>query len=316
MIGVVNGALPERIHEYRNHHLDSTRWDNYAVRDDDVIITTAYKAGTTWTQRIMASLILGPGPLYATLLEISPWVDARFFGPVEPMLEQLEAQEHRRFVKSHLAADGLRFFPEAKYIVVGRDTRDVFMSMYNHYAAFTDAAYAMFNDQDRPGPELPRCPDSPRDLWPRWISEGWFDWEPDGWPWWSHSHHLSTWWDVRDLPNVLFVHYGDLKADTEAELRRIAAFCDIAVDDGAWPELVASVGFDAMRAEAREENTALGVVLEGGADRFFFKGTNGRWRDVLTEDDLALYDRAAATILDPDLRHWLEHGREGGELTP
>jgi aryl sulfotransferase len=312
----VNGALPERIHEYRNHHLDSTRWDNYRVRDDDVIVTTAYKAGTTWTQRIMASLILGPGRLYGTLLEISPWVDARFFGPVEPMLEQLEAQEHRRFVKSHLAADGLRFFPEAKYIVVGRDTRDVFMSMYNHYAAFTDAAYAMFNDQDRPGPELPRCPDSPSDLWPRWIGEGWFDWEPDGWPWWSHSHHLSTWWDVRDLPNVLLVHYGDLKTDTEAELRRIAAFCDIAVDDGAWPEIVASVGFDAMRAEAREDSPALGVVLEGGADRFFFKGTNGRWRDVLTEDELALYDQAAATILDPDLRHWLEHGREGGEPTP
>ena len=131
-----------------------------------------------------------------------------------------------------------------------------------------------------------------------------------------HSHHLSTWWDVRDLPNVLFVHYGDLKTDTEAEMRRIAASCDIAVDDGAWPDLAASVAFDAMRAEAREDNAALGVVLEGGANRFFFKGTNGRWRDVLTRDDLALYDRAAATNLDPDLRHWLEHGREGRELTP
>ena len=28
-------------------------------------------------------------------------------------------------MKSHLAADGLRFFPQAKYIIVGRDTRDV-----------------------------------------------------------------------------------------------------------------------------------------------------------------------------------------------
>jgi aryl sulfotransferase len=314
MIGVVDGALPERTHEYRNHHLDSTRWDNYAVRDDDVIITTAYKAGTTWTQRIMASLILGPEPLYADLWEISAWVDARFHGPVEPMLEQLEAQEHRRFVKSHLAADGLRFFPEAKYIVVGRDTRDVFMSLFNHYAAYTDAVYARFNDPDRPGPELPTCPGSPRELWPRWISEGWFEWEPDGWPFWSHSHHLATWWDVRDLPNVLFVHYRDLKAGTEAEMRRIAAFCDIAVDDERWPELVASVGFDAMRAEAHERNL-MAFAFEGGADTFFFKGANGRWRDVLTEYDLALYDRSAATILDPDLRHWLEHGREDGEIT-
>jgi aryl sulfotransferase len=307
----VNGRPPERTREYRNHHLDSTRWDEYVVRDDDVVITTAYKAGTTWTQRIMASLILGPGPLYGSLMEISPWLDARFMGPLDETLERLDAQEHRRFVKSHLAADGLRFFPEAKYIVVGRDTRDVFMSLYNHYSAFTDAAYEMFNDAERPGPEFPRCPPSPRALWPRWIGEGWFDWEPDGWPFWSHSHHLSTWWDVRDLPNVLLVHYADLKADTEAEMRRIAAFCDIPIADDAWPELVASVGFDAMRTEARD--SPIGLILEGGADRFFFKGTNGRWRDVLTTDDLVAYEHGAAA-LDPGLRHWLEHGREGLEI--
>jgi aryl sulfotransferase len=309
----VHGRIPERTHEYRNHHLDSTRWDRYVVRDDDVIITTAYKAGTTWTQRIMASLVLGPGPLDSDLaLDLSPWIDARFLGPIEPVVERLEAQEHRRFVKSHLAADGLRFFPEAKYIVVGRDTRDVFMSLYNHYGAYTEFSYAMFNDPERPGPEFPSCPESPRDLWPRWISEGWFDWEPDGWPFWSHSHHLATWWDVRDLPNVLFVHYNDLKADTETEMRRIADYCEIIVDELAWPELVASVSLDAMRAEAPAD---MGFVFEGGADRFFFKGTNGRWRDVLTDDDLALYDRAAAT-LDPGLRHWLEHGREGAEIRP
>ena len=75
----MKGKPPERVHEYRNHTLDSTRWDSYRGHDDDVIITTAYKAGTTWMQRIMASLILGPGPLYANLTaEISPWVDARW----------------------------------------------------------------------------------------------------------------------------------------------------------------------------------------------------------------------------------------------
>ena len=144
--------------EYRNHHLDSTRWDGFAARDDDIFVTTAYKAGTTWMQRILAALVLGPGPLPATLREVSPWIDARFMGPIEPILAGVEAQRHRRFIKSHLAADGLRFFPEAKYIVVGRDTRDVFMSFFNHYSGYTDLMYALFNDADRPGPELPRCP--------------------------------------------------------------------------------------------------------------------------------------------------------------
>ena len=152
---------PERTREYRNHHLDSTRWDDFVPRDDDIFVTTAYKAGTTWTQRILAALILGPEPLPARLTEISPWIDSRFMGPLQPILDRLEAQRHRRFIKSHLAADGLRFFPRSKYIVVGRDTRDVFMSLFNHYSSYTDMMFELFNDPDRPGPEFPRCPATP-----------------------------------------------------------------------------------------------------------------------------------------------------------
>jgi len=306
----MNTAAPERIHEYRNHHLDSTRWDHFHARDDDIVVTTAYKAGTTWTQRILAALILGPHAR-ADLMSTSPWIDARFHGPIEPMIASVDAQTHRRFVKSHLAADGIRFFPEAKYVVVGRDTRDVFMSLWNHYSAYTDLAYAIFNDPERPGAEFPRCPDNPRAVWPRWIGQGWFDWEPDGWPFWSHHHHLSTWWQWRDLDNVHFMHYRDMLADTQGEIRRLAAFCEIDVPDGQWPAIVGAVQLDAMRKEAKGsgiDDDPAAMIFEGGIERFLYKGTNGRWRDVLTDDDLVLYDKAAAG-LDPDLRAWLEGGR-------
>ena len=306
MLGAVTDGRPERTHEYRNHHLDSTRWDAVAMRDDDIVITTAYKAGTTWTQRIVAALVLGPGPV--GLRDKSPWIDARFMGPLEAMVAGLEAQQHRRFIKSHLAADGIPFSPHAKYVVVGRDTRDVFMSLWNHYSSYTDLAYSLLNDAARPGPEFPRCPETPGDLWRRWIVEGWFDWEPDGWPYWSHHHHLSTWWAAREVPNILFVHYGDLLTDTDGEMRRIAAFLDIEVDEETWPARLADVGIDAMREEAQGDGDPSSMIFVGGAARFFYKGTNGRWRDTLTDDDLALYDKAAAT-LDPTLRTWLEGGR-------
>ena len=51
----------------------------------------------------------------------------------------------------------------------------------------------------------------------------------------------------------------------------------------------------------------MGLIFEGGAGRFFHRGTNGRWRDVLTENDGALYEAAAAG-LEPELRSWLEAG--------
>jgi aryl sulfotransferase len=307
------GGGPERTRVYRHHHLDSTRWDGFRPRPDDIIITTAYKAGTTWMQRIVSLLVLGPQPLPARLGELSPWVDARFRGPVEPILQSLEAQRHRRFIKSHLAADGLPFWEDVRYIVVGRDTRDVFMSLWNHYTGHTEFMYALLNDAGRPGPEFPRPPETPSALWRRWIREGWFDWEPDGWPYWSHHHHVATWWAHRELPNLLLVHYSDLLADLDTEMRRVATFLDIEVDDEVWPELVAAARFDAMKDEARrlDEADPTGgsrMVWHEGADTFFYKGTNGRWRSALTEDDLALYDDAAAA-LDPELRIWLERGR-------
>jgi hypothetical protein len=72
--------------------------------------------------------------------------------------------------------------------------------------------------------------------------------------------------------------------------------------------LLADVRIDAMREEARGEHDESSLVFRGGASTFFNKGTNGRWRDVLTDDDLALYEGAAAA-LDPTLRAWLEGGR-------
>ncbi len=47
---------------------------------------------------------------------------------------------------------------------------------------------------------------------------------------------------------------------------------------------------------------------KGGAAAFFFKGNNGRWRDVLTEDDLAMYEAAKGRVLSPDCAAWLEQG--------
>ena len=257
----------------------------------------------------MAALVFGPGPLHRVARRDLA-VDRRaVHGPDRADARRLEAQRHRRFIKSHLAADGLRFFPQAKYIVVGRDTRDVFMSLFNHYSAYTDLMYAILNDADRPGP-------SSRGARRRRAScgrAGSARAGSTGSPTAGRSGRTTT--ICRrggrsvTCPNILFVHFGDLKADPEAEMRRIAAFCEIDVDEDTWPALLATVGLDAMRDRgARRRDDPMAMVFEGGAARFFYKGDNGRWRDVLTDDDLALYEAAAAT-LDPALRQWLEGGR-------
>lgn len=297
---------------YRNHHLDSARWHAVPYRSDDIVVTTPYKTGTTWTQRILAALLHGPDR--AVDRDLSPWVDARFWGPIEPIAAAAEAQSHRRFLKSHLPLDGQPWDDRVSFVVVGRDLRDVFMSLLNHYAAYGDTAMAVLNDEERPGDPMPRFGGDPHEWWQKWIGRGWFEWEQDGWPFWSAFHHLETWWQARTEPNVLFVHYADLLADPTVEIRRLAEFLGIEIDDDDLARVVEVTSFSSMRREFLEVEAQAGGpdggFFEGGMGRFIHKGTNGRWRDLLTDDELVQYE-ARACLLDVELRTWLETGRHG-----
>ena len=302
------GRTPTLDRVYQNHHLDSKRWASFEHRPGDIVISTSYKAGTTWTQRIVSLLIFGLEPLPSDMMTLSPWIDARWSGPEEITNQTLAGQTHRRFVKSHLPLDAIPYWYDVCYIAVGRDSRDVFMSVLNHWSSYTDLMYQLLAAGDPVGGPMPRCPADPRVAWAEWINTGSFPWEDDGSPWWSHHYHVNSFWRYRHLPNILLVHYADMKADLDGEMRRIAAFLGIDVDESNWPAVVQRATFESMKQEAQAGTERMALVFEGGSDRFFFKGTNGRWRDVLTAEDLALYETAVAR-LEPELRRWLEGGR-------
>ncbi len=123
-------------------------------------------------------------------------------------------------------------------------------------------------------------------------------------------HHTQTWWDYRHLDNILFVHYNDLIADLPEEVRRIAAFLDIPIVEEALPAMMQALSLLTMRDKGTL-NPAFEAFWKEGAKTFFFKGTNGRWKDVLDKEELALYEGAAANLLTPDCRAWLEQGIVG-----
>jgi len=304
----VTQTLPERTHVYQNHHFDSTRWDYFAHRPGDIVISTSYKAGTTWMQSIIGHLLYPQGDMPAPAQELSPWLDQRTF-PLELVLNGLAAQTGRRFIKTHLPLDGLPYHAEVQYVVVGRDARDVFMSLLNHWGNYTPAFYQMLNNAPgRVGDPMPQYVDDIPARWRDWITRGWFDWESDGYPYWSHLHHCASWWAHRELPNIHFVHYADLLADLEGQMRRIAGELAITVPEDRWPHVIGACTFAAMKQEAAAADERMRMIWKDGANTFFNKGTNGRWRDVLTDDDLALYDAAVRKTLSPDCARWLEHG--------
>lgn len=304
--------LPQVIHTYQNHTLDSTRWQGYQPRSGDIVIATSYKSGTTWMQEIVRQLIfLGqdvPERDGVGLWQISPWIEHRA-APLDMVLGALEAQQHRRFIKTHLALDGLPFFSQVKYIVVGRDARDVAMSMWNHYAEFVDAVFEGTNNlPDRVGEPFPLPPQDIHSFWRDWMSRGWFPWECEGYPFWGNLHHTQSWWNYRHLPNILFVHYNDLKSDLPNEIGRIANFLEIPLAADILSTIMPSISLEVMREREARLNEGMNG-WKNGAQTFFFKGTNGRWHDVLSAEELLLYEEKATRVLASDCRAWLERGR-------
>src|SRR6266550_7695693 len=119
------------VRRYRSLVSDSGRWEGFHFRDDDIVISTPPKCGTTWMQMLCALLVFQTPQLPRRLTELSPWLDMQT-AVRDDVVAALEAQQHRRFIKSHTPLDGLPYDERVTYICVGRDPRDVFLSLDNH----------------------------------------------------------------------------------------------------------------------------------------------------------------------------------------
>jgi aryl sulfotransferase len=222
--------------------------------------------------------------------------------PKEIKLPPVAAQTHRRFLKTHLPVDALVFSDKAKYIYIGRDGRDVLWSMYNHHANANESWYEALNDTPgRVGPPIEPPPDSITEYYHEWLDN-------NGHPWWPFWENVRSWWAIRDLPNVQLLHFANLKNDLAGEIRRVARFLEIPINESRWESIVRHCGFDYMKIHASKSAPLGGAFWDGGAQTFINQGTNGRWRDVLIPPDVAKYEKRAARELDSDCAHWLATG--------
>jgi aryl sulfotransferase len=291
---------PQKSRDIFNHHMDSTIWDEFAFRDDDIVIATYAKSGTTWVQQIVGQLLFH-GSDEVPVAEMSPWLDLRV-PPREVKLPAVIGQSHRRFLKTHLPVDALVYAPQAKYIYIGRDGRDVVWSMYNHHANANDFWYHALNDTPgRVGPPIERPPADIVQYFEDWMDR-------DGHPFWPFWENVRSWWAIRNLPNLMMLHFSDLKVDMPGQIRRIAGFLEVSIDDDRWPAILEHCSFDYMKLHGDKVVPAGGVFWDGGAQTFVNKGTNGRWHDLLSPAHSARYEETARRELGEACAHWLATG--------
>ena len=294
---------------YTSGDEDSARWQGFAFRPGDIVISTRSKHGTTWMQMICALLIFGTPDLPEPLARLSPWLDW-LTAPREEVFARLDAQRHRRFIKTHTPLDGIPLDPMATYLVVGRHPLDGAVSLYHQGANIDRDRLRQLTGRD--GPEPGRPPRPPLREWLlSWIDS---DVQPqdslDSLP--GVMWHLSDAWSRRnpaggDRPKVLLFHYDELSADLGGQMRRLAELLDITIPPVMWPSLVRAATFGEMRAAAAAQLPHPAGVLKDPL-AFFRRGRPGAGREALSEGERARYHARARTLAEPDMLGWLHHG--------
>jgi aryl sulfotransferase len=108
---------------------------------------------------------------------------------------------------------------------------------------------------------------------------------------------------------VILMHFNDLLADPADEIQRVADFLSIAVDAKKIADVVDRVSFNRMQKDFDDIMPIAPMVWQNGAATFMNKGTNGRWKEVLNDQDLVLYEDATKKVLSEEAAKWLAHGR-------
>jgi aryl sulfotransferase len=219
-------------------------------------------------------------------------------GSADDMLAMLDALPYRRLIKTHSPADCTPIFTECRYLAVYRDGRDALVSWANHRRKMRPQVIETLNARAALDGVAP---------WPP-VWEGDMDQLFDEWvDWGTPMEHLASWWPMRGEPFVLLVHYADLLADLEGEMRRIAEFLGVDVPPHLWGDVVKRCEFESMKAN-HESSAILSTAFEDGANAFFNQGANERWRGALTGMQLQPHEDLVREALPDDAALWLERG--------
>jgi hypothetical protein len=300
------GTEPKR---YQSFISDSARWLLFEPRPGDVIISTPPKCGTTLTQMLCALVLFDSSEFPGRMDDLSPWLDQRTRSDQE-VLAQLEAQTHRRFIKTHTPLDGIPEWPDVTYVAVARDPRDVFVSWEHHIENMdVDHLFSAIDEAvgfDKVVSFLGESPETMEERFELWLVD---DGQMGRMSLALVAGHIEASWDRRDRPNVELLHFEGLRTDRVAAMTRLAEAFGLERSTARIEELAESASIDRMRERADDlaPNTK---QIFSDSSRFFRSGQGGDWRSFVTPEQDAVYWQRIDELMSPELRDWL-HGADG-----
>lgn len=283
-------ALPRKTRDYIGPVSDTRAWDGFALRDDDVIISTPPKSGTTWTQTIVMMLLRGEAELDDSIWHLSPWIDCVFRPEARDVLA---AQTTRRAIKSHAPLDGISYAPDPTYIAVYRHPVDVHFSLKRHADNMKDDTLDFIYPGDT-GQNFDRFLTHP-------TTKGGTDDTTLA----AIVEHFQSFRRWAHLPNIHLFHYATMQRDLAGQVARLNEILGTGRDAALLARITAATEFSAMKESASrhlrsDDESPFKDELE-----FFATARSGKWQGRLDDGQMARFDKALAALLEPTDAHWL-----------
>ncbi len=286
--------------------MDPTIQGRIEWRDGDIVVSVPAKSGTTWTMNIVHQLRAGGDPDFADVYAEVPWLELLPSPHIAP--EELVARfdamprDRRRAFKTHSAPGPLPYQRPAvdrdvKYVVVMRNPDEAVASLHPFIAAHSSAWFELWG--------------LPREALVRSDVASFYSEVAEPLVRGAIFGFLAAWWPLRRQPNVLFMHFSDMKRDHEGSVRTIARFLDLEPTPEQWPAVLEYTSFPWMKAnEHKFEIGTLGAVpiLERGA--MIRKGKSGAaHEDGVTPELSAEIARAGREVVrDEAALEWCYRG--------
>lgn len=294
-------------------------------RDGDTIITVPAKSGTTWTMNIFYQLREGGNPSFGDIYAEVPWVEfkERPDQPNEELLERWKKMPKNvpRAFKTHASPGPMHdFCDNLKYVVVMRNPEEAMVSLKPFFEQHSQRLWDLWEARDMKSFMV--RPDLSFEAWFYEVALKWKPGPPDA-PdvpggmttvfFWSF---IEGWWSYRNKPNVLMMHFTDMKRDHEGSVRKIAKFLGYTPTAEQWPNILNYTSFEWMKEneDKFEARTISPVPLLN-------KGAMVRTGAVGKQTQDGMTPKVSATmrefmekmVTDPAARKWMY---EGGPLPP